>query len=58
MSGIYIWVNDHISLTWIKAIKGDDFPKINNDSQSSGEQGSVIPRFPQINALPIIMNYY
>ena len=29
----YIWVNYHISLTWINAIKRDDSPKINHDSQ-------------------------
>ena len=34
---IYIWVNYNNSLTWIKAIKGDDFPNINHDS-SEGEQ--------------------
>ena len=27
-----IWLNYHISLTWMKAMSGDDFPKTNHDS--------------------------
>ena len=30
---IYIWVNDHISLSWKVRPFGDDFPKINHDSR-------------------------
>jgi len=30
---IYIWANYNISPSCIKAIKGNDFPKINHDSQ-------------------------
>ena len=34
-----IWVNHNISPTWIKAMNGDDSPKINHDFQ-----GSVVVR--------------
>ena len=30
-----IWANYNNSLTWIKAIKGDDFPQSNYDFQGS-----------------------
>ena len=30
---IYIWVNSNISLTWNKAMAGDDSPKINHNFQ-------------------------
>ena len=30
---VFFWVNYHISLTWIKPIKGDDFPNPNYDFQ-------------------------
>ena len=35
----WIWVNYNISLTWNKAIKGDDFPKINHDSRVWSQWG-------------------
>ena len=37
-SNTYIWVNYHISLTWILRPFGDDFPNPNHDFQGSGEQ--------------------
>ena len=30
------------------AMKGHDFPKINNDFQGSGDQGSVVMKFTQL----------
>ena len=44
-----IWENFNISLTWIVRPFGDDSPEINHDSQGSGEQGSVMMKFTQIN---------
>ena len=43
----FIWVNYNISLTWIKAIKGDDLPYINQDSRVR-ENSEVVMKFTQI----------
>ena len=52
-----IWANYKISLTWIKAIKGDDFPNPNYDFQGSLVVSSLwnLPRWygcPHPHAMP------
>ena len=53
----YIWVNYNISLTWILRSFGDDFPKINHDSQW-GRTVRSWWNLPRYYVLCIIIMYY